>query len=91
MTGRNLSTFLIGALVGAAVVSLVKTPSFRKGAARVVSAGMQIKNDAERFASQVKEDAEDIVAEAEYNNKKKAVKAADEKKAEKAEEEKKAE
>lgn len=52
---------------------------------------MQIKNDAERFASQVKEDAEDIVAEAEYNNKKKAVKAADEKKAEKAEEEKKAE
>ncbi len=70
MAGRNLSTFLIGALVGAAAVTLVKTPAFRKGAAKVVSAGMQLKNDAQRFASQVKEDAEDIVAEAEYNNNK---------------------
>lgn len=72
MASKSVSTFLIGALVGAAVVTIVKTPAFRKGAAKVVSAGMQLKNEAQRFASQVKEDAEDIVAEAEYNNTEKA-------------------
>ncbi len=75
MASKNISTFLIGALVGAAVVTIVKTPGFRKGAAKVVSAGMQLKNEAQRFASQVKEDAEDIVAEAEYNNTEKTEKA----------------
>ena len=68
-TGKCFSTFLIGALVGAAAVTIVRTPAFRKGAAKVVSAGMQLKNEASAFAASVKEDAEDIVAEANYNNK----------------------
>lgn len=60
-------TFLIGALVGATAVTLVKTSTFRKGAAKIVSAGMQLKNDASALAQSIKEDAEDIVAEANYN------------------------
>lgn len=70
MSNKGLSTFLIGALVGAATITLVKTPAFRKGAAKIVSAGMQLKNEASAFAASVKEDAEDIVAEANYNNSK---------------------
>lgn len=70
MASKGISTFLIGALVGAAAVTLVKTPAFRKGAAKIVSAGMQLKNEASAFAESVKEDAEDIVAEANYNNSK---------------------
>ncbi|GEM_PF-658056 len=66
-TGKGFSTFLIGALVGAAAITIVRTPAFRKGAARIVSAGMQLKNEASAFAASVKEDAEDIVAEANYN------------------------
>ena len=66
-TSKCFSTFLIGALVGAAAVTIVRTPAFRKGAAKVVSAGMQLKNEASAFAASVKEDAEDIVAEANYN------------------------
>ncbi len=61
-------TFLVGALVGAAAITIVKTPAFKKGCAKIVGAGMQLKNDASAFAQSIKEDAEDIVAEANYNN-----------------------
>lgn len=68
MTMSKGVTFLVGALVGATAITLIKTPAFRKGAAKLVSAGMQLKNDASAFAQSIKEDAEDIVAEANYNN-----------------------
>lgn len=64
---KNVTSFILGAVVGAAAITLVKTPAFKKGAAKIVSAGMQLKNDASAFIESVKEDAEDITAEAEYN------------------------
>ncbi len=54
---------LIGGLVGAAVVTLVRTQAFRKGCAKVVAAGLQLKDDAAEFVESVKEDAEDENAE----------------------------
>jgi len=59
-------------VAGAAIVSLVRTPAFKKACAAVVGKGLQLKDDACAFAESVKEDAEDIVAEAKYNNAKKA-------------------
>lgn len=54
---------LIGGLVGAAVVTLVRTQAFRKGCAKIVAAGLQLKDDAAEFVESVKEDAEDENAE----------------------------
>ena len=64
--------FGVGVVAGAAIVSLVRTPAFKKACAAVVGKGLQLKDDACAFAESVKEDAEDIVAEAKYNNAKKA-------------------
>ena len=72
---KNVTYFVLGAVVGAAAITLVKTPAFRKGAAKLVSAGMQLKNEASAFVESVKEDAEDIAAEAKYNNEQKAAEA----------------
>lgn len=64
--------FGVGVVAGAAIVSLVRTPAFKKACAAVVGKGLQLKDDACAFAESIKEDAEDIVAEAKYNNAKKA-------------------
>ena len=45
-----------------------------KGCAKLIGAGMQLKDDAAAFVESIKEDAEDIKAEAAYN-KSEAVKA----------------
>lgn len=59
--------FALGALAGVAAVSIAKTPAFKKACATVVGQGMKLKEDAAAFAESIKEDAEDIVAEATYN------------------------
>ena len=66
--GKN---FLIGVLVGAAAVTLMKTDSFRKGCSKVLAAGMKRKEESSEFLESVKEDVEDAAAE----NKAKALKA----------------
>lgn len=63
--------FGVGVAAGAVAVSLIKNPAFKKACAAVVGKGMQLKNEAAAFAESVKEDAEDIIAEAKYNNQKK--------------------
>ena len=68
----NVKTFLIGAVAGIAAVQILKTASFRKGCARVMSAGLQLKSDATQFVENVKEDAEDLSAEADQKKKKAA-------------------
>ena len=60
---KTVTAFLVGAVAGAA---FMQTPAFRKGASRLVSAGMQLKKDASAFVESIKEDAEDVAAEAEY-------------------------
>lgn len=58
--------FVLGLVAGGAVVAIVKTPAFRKACAKVVGAGMMLKEDAAAFTETLKEDAEDIVAESRY-------------------------
>ena len=64
--------FGVGVAAGVAAVSLAKSPAFKKACAAVVGKGLQLKDEAAAFAESVKEDAQDIVAEAKYNNQKKA-------------------
>ena len=66
---KTVTAFLAGAVAGVALAAFVRTPAFRKGASRVVSAGMQLKKDAAAFVESIKEDAEDAAAEAEYKAK----------------------
>ncbi|MCR5764316.1 MAG: hypothetical protein K6G00_13125 [Treponema sp.] len=54
---------LIGGLIGGALVAFAQTQTFRKGCAKVVAAGLQLKDDASEFVESVKEDAEDVSAE----------------------------
>ena len=63
--------FSVGVVAGAAIVSIVKTPAFKKACAAVVGKGLQLKDDAAAFAESIKEDAQDIIAEAKYNNEEK--------------------
>lgn len=58
----------LGAVAGIAAIELVKTPAFRKACATVVGKGIQLKDEAAAFAESVKEDAQDVVAEAKFNN-----------------------
>ncbi len=62
--------FALGALAGVTAVAIVKTPAFKKACASVIGKGMQLKDDAAAYAESIKEDAQDIVAEAKYNNSK---------------------
>ena len=64
--------FGVGVVAGVAAVSLIKSPAFKKACAAVVGKGLQLKDEAAAFAESVKEDAQDIVAEAKFNNEKKA-------------------
>ena len=63
----KLGAFAIGVAVGGVTLALVKTAGFKKVGSKVISAGMQLKDDAASFVETVKEDAEDIKAEAAYN------------------------
>lgn len=66
----NWGSFFVGAACGIVAYNLVKTPAFKKACASLVGKGLQLKDEAAAFAESVKEDAEDIVAEAKYNNEK---------------------
>lgn len=68
MTISKLGAFAIGVGVGATALAVMKTAGFKKVCSKVVGAGMQLKDEAAAFVETVKEDAQDIVAEAKYNN-----------------------
>ncbi|MCR5494515.1 MAG: hypothetical protein K6F15_02670 [Treponema sp.] len=70
MLDNKLLVFGLGVVAGAAFISVAKTPAFKKACASLVGKGLQLKDDAAAFAEAVKEDAQDIVAEANYNAKK---------------------
>lgn len=69
---NKMVVFGLGVVTGVAAVSLVKNPAFKKACSAVVGKSLQLKDDAAAFAESVKEDAQDIVAEAKYNNQKKS-------------------
>lgn len=64
---QGLAVFLAGVAVGAAAVYLIKDKSFRHVAAKVIGKGLQLKEEASALIESVKEDAEDIIAEARHN------------------------
>jgi hypothetical protein len=68
----KVKVFFLGAAAGIAALKVLKTSCFRKSCARVMSAGIRLKSDATQFVEEVKEDAEDLTAEA--DQKKKAAK-----------------
>ena len=59
--------FALGVAVGGAAVLLARNANFKKACAKVVGAGLKLKDDAAAFVETVKEDAQDIMAEAAYN------------------------
>ncbi|MGN0728847.1 hypothetical protein [Treponema sp.] len=65
----KLGTFFIGAACGVAAYNLMKTPAFKKACASVIGKGLQLKEEAAAFAETVKEDAQDILAEAKLQSK----------------------
>ena len=69
---NKMVVFGLGVVTGVAAVSLIKNPAFKKACSAVVGKGLQLKDDAAAFAESVKEDAQDILAEAKYNNQKKS-------------------
>lgn len=54
---------LWGIAIGVAAAAFMKTNTFRKGAAKVIAGGFQLKDDAKEYFATIKEDAEDIKAE----------------------------
>ncbi|UTC62794.1 hypothetical protein E4O05_02530 [Treponema sp. OMZ 787] len=59
--------FALGVAAGGAAVLLSRNANFKKACAKVVGAGLKLKEDAAAFVETVKEDAQDIMAEAAYN------------------------
>lgn len=66
MFSNKWIAFGVGVAAGLAAASIVRTPAFRKGCASVLSKGLKLKQEASAFAESIKEDVQDIVAEAEY-------------------------
>ncbi len=66
----KLGAFAIGVGVGVTALAIVRTAGFKKCCAKVVGAGLTLKDEAAAFVETVKEDAQDIVAEAKHNNEK---------------------
>lgn len=60
--------FLWGVAAGIAAVALFKTDTFKKGAAKVIAGGLQLKDDAKEYFETIKEDAEDVKAEKDSKN-----------------------
>lgn len=63
----RLGAFALGVVAGGAAVLLARNANFKKACAKVVGAGLKLKDDAAAFVETVKEDAQDIMAEAAYN------------------------
>ncbi|MBQ1593747.1 MAG: hypothetical protein IKN90_02590 [Treponema sp.] len=55
--------FLWGVAAGFAVAAILKTDTFRKGCAKIIAGGLQLKDDAKEYFETIKEDAEDAKAE----------------------------
>ncbi len=55
--------FIWGVVAGLAAAAFIKTDTFRKGCAKVIAGGIQLKDDAKEYFETIKEDAEDAKAE----------------------------
>ena len=67
MFSNKWVAFGVGVAAGFAAATLIRTPAFRKACVAVAEKGIQLKQEAVAFIEAVKEDAQDIAAEAAYN------------------------
>ena len=67
MFSNKWVAFGVGVAAGFATAAIIRTPEFRKACVAVAEKGIQLKQDAVAFMESVKEDAQDIAAEAAYN------------------------
>ena len=67
MFSNKWVAFGVGVAAGIAAAAIIRTPAFKKACVAVAEKGLQLKQEAIAFAESIKEDAQDIVAEAAYN------------------------
>lgn len=67
MFSNKWVAFGVGIAAGVAAAAVVRTPAFRKACVAVLEKSIQLKEDAIAFAEAVKEDVQDMAAEAAYN------------------------
>ncbi len=72
MTIGKLGCFAIGVAVGGVAVAVARTAGFKKVCSKVIGAGLKLKDEAATFVETVKEDAQDIMAEAKAESAKNA-------------------
>ena len=67
-TTKAILTFATGIAAGIALVKTAKSKLARKAAVSVVAKGLQLKDEAQATYASIKEDAQDVVAEARNKN-----------------------
>ncbi len=60
---ESTKRFLWGMVAGFALAAIVKTATFKKGCATIMAGGMQLRDDAQKYFENIREDAEDVKAE----------------------------
>ena len=61
--------FFLGALAGIVVIALMRSKTVQKGCAKIISAGQQLRDEAQAFVETVKENAQDMAEEAKQETK----------------------
>ena len=67
MFSNKWVAFGVGVAAGLAAGALIRTPAFKKACVALAENGLQLRKEAIAFAEAVKEDVQDIAAEAAYN------------------------
>lgn len=67
MFSNKWVAFGVGVAAGIAAAAIIRTPAFKKACVAVAEKGLLLKQEAIAFAESIKEDAQDIAAEAAYN------------------------
>ncbi|MGP1431936.1 MAG: hypothetical protein ACTTI6_07095 [Treponema sp.] len=67
MFSNKWVAFGVGVAAGVAAAAIIRTPAFKKACVAVAEKGLLLKQEAIAFAEAIKEDAQDIAAEAAYN------------------------
>jgi len=64
LKGKKAITFIGGIVAGLALPSIVKSKTMKKAAVQVVAKSLYIKDEAKSACEAIKEDAQDVYAEA---------------------------
>ncbi len=67
---KKLTIFALGSVVGATLMTALKSEKFRKSCVKLIGKGMILQNEAMAVLESAKEAADDMVAEGKVENKK---------------------